>query len=62
MKLRRRLILAIAVPAVAAVGRLVAGRLRANGRTTGAQRIERVTGLAQRLRRPRRGARQQERS
>lgn len=57
MKLKRRIILAIAVPAVTAAGRIVAGRLRSRGRTTGAQRVERVTDAAQRLRRPRRGAR-----
>lgn len=56
MKLKRRIILAIAVPAVTAAVRLLAGRLRASGRDTGAQRLERVTGAAQRLRRPRRGA------
>jgi len=57
MKLKRRIILAIAVPAVTVASRLVAGRLRSSGPTTGAQRVEPVTGAAQRLRRRRRGAR-----
>jgi hypothetical protein len=55
--MRRRIIIALAVPALAALGRLLARRLHASGRTQAAGRVERATNTIKKLARPRRRSR-----